>query len=251
MGTHPIFESDFDCLTEMDFSNILNGKNREELEKLSSNEDEINELVLNSEPIQHLFMEKDLILAANRRMAEDNLALKPRLEESRNALIEIHNQLASKQDQLQSKQRQLESKRSSYSPDSAAAILQASAAEAEQQSEVIADGFVRGEIDVQDFLKEFVDARSKSYDLKHKAENMVKVFQSSQNRQARPSANAPNSYPSRPGAPYGNPYVPAPSQPSAAAPYPSVPYGQPQPQQQRQAMPYPAASSAFPAYPPN
>ena len=113
-------------------------------------------------------------------MAEDNLALKPRLEESRNALIEVHNQLASKQDQLEAKQRQLQSKRSkmislefiphnflgSYSPDSAAAILQASAAEAEQNSEVIADGFVRGEIDVRDFLKEFLDARSKSYDLK-------------------------------------------------------------------------------------
>jgi len=54
------------------------------------------------------------VLAANRRMAEDNLALKPRLEESRNALIEIHNQLASKQDQLQSKQRELESKRSNF-----------------------------------------------------------------------------------------------------------------------------------------
>ena len=54
----------------------------------------------------------------------------------------------------------------SYSPDSAAAILQASAAEAEQNSEVIADGFVRGEIDVRDFLKEFLDARTKSYDLK-------------------------------------------------------------------------------------
>ena len=44
----------------MDFTSILKGKNREELEKLSSNEDEINEIVLNSEPIQHLFMEKDL-----------------------------------------------------------------------------------------------------------------------------------------------------------------------------------------------
>jgi len=63
MGTHPIFESDFDCLTEMDFSSILQGKNRDELEKLSSNEDEINEIVLNSEPIQSLFMEKDLSTA--------------------------------------------------------------------------------------------------------------------------------------------------------------------------------------------
>jgi len=236
----------------MDFSSILQGKNREELEKLSSNEDEINEVVINSEPIQHLFMEKDLILAANRRMAEDNLALKPRLEESRNALIEIHNQLASKQDQMQSKQRELESKRSSYSPDSAAAILQGSAAEAEQNSELIADGFVRGEIDVKDFLKDFLDARSKSYDLKHKAENMVKVFQSSQNRaQSQQRPNAPNPYPSRapPAAPYGNPYVPAPAQPSAAIPYPSVPYGAQQ-QPARQAMPYPPTGGAFPAYPP-
>ena len=47
----------------MDFSSILQGKNRDELEKLSSNEDEINEIVLNSEPIQSLFMEKDLSTA--------------------------------------------------------------------------------------------------------------------------------------------------------------------------------------------
>ncbi|CAG5079665.1 Oidioi.mRNA.OKI2018_I69.PAR.g9311.t1.cds [Oikopleura dioica] len=234
----------------MDFSTILKEKYREELEKLAGDEDQINEIVLNSEPIQHLFMEKDLILAANRTMAEDNLALKPRLEESRNALIEVHNQLASKQDQLEAKQRQLQSKRSSYSPDSAAAILQASAAEAEQNSEVIADGFVRGEIDVRDFLKEFLDARAKSYDLKHKAENMVKVFQSSQNRQSRPSnpSSAPSPYPNQPRAPYMNQYVPAPSQPNAAVPYPSVPYGQPQ--QQRQQMPYPTSGAGFPAYPP-
>jgi hypothetical protein len=44
----------------MEFSNILQGKNREELEKLSSNEDEINEIVLCSEPIQSLFCEKEL-----------------------------------------------------------------------------------------------------------------------------------------------------------------------------------------------
>ena len=44
----------------MDFSSILQGKSREELEKLSSNEDEINEIVLNSEPIQSLFCEKEL-----------------------------------------------------------------------------------------------------------------------------------------------------------------------------------------------
>ena len=47
-------------ILEMDFSSILKEKNREELEKLAGDEDQINEIVLNSEPIQHLFMEKDL-----------------------------------------------------------------------------------------------------------------------------------------------------------------------------------------------
>merc|ERR1712141_795373 len=33
MGTHPIFESDFDCLTDMRFTNILRGTGAQRMEK--------------------------------------------------------------------------------------------------------------------------------------------------------------------------------------------------------------------------
>lgn len=230
----------------MDFSRLLEGKSRVDLEKIRDDEDKINCLVMEAEPIQHLCMEKEIILSANRNMAEGNLQLKPRLEASRQELIDLNNKLASQQQECEAKKAMLESRRSTYSTESAIAILQAAAAEAEQESEVIADGFVREEIDIRDFLKQFLAARTKSYDLKHKSENMEKLITAGGSRRNRPAPPAPSAI-QPPGYQYAYPPPPQDVQASQFGPGGGYPN-----QQAQSTAPYPPASgSSFPAYPPS
>ena len=56
--------------------------------------------------------------------------------------------------------------------DSASAVLQASASEAENNSEDLAYSFVNGEISIDQFRKDFVQQRANAHSLKLKAEKI-------------------------------------------------------------------------------
>ena len=76
----------------------------------------------------------------------------------------------------------------SYSLDSAAAVLQAAASEADDESEDLARSFVNGDVEIQQFRKEFPDARTKAHVLRLKAEKLL-----AQAQQAATAAAAPPS----------------------------------------------------------
>ena len=78
----------------------------------------------------------------------------------------------------------------SYSLDSAAAVLQAAASEADDESEELARNFVNGEIEIQQFRKEFPDSRTKAHVLRLKAEKLLAQAQAQQ-QAAPPSYAAP------------------------------------------------------------
>jgi len=61
----------------------------------------------------------------------------------------------------------------SYTLDSASAVLQASASEAENNSEDLAYTFVNGDITIGEFRKQFIPERTNAHSLKLKAEKIA------------------------------------------------------------------------------
>lgn len=88
------------------------------------------------------------------------------------------------------------------------ALLQTAAAETEEQSEIIAQDFLTGKVDVEKFLEDFEPIRKKMHLRKFKAEKMGELLQP-----------GPNSY----GNSVSKPYLPYPSYGNAQG-VPSVPY---------------------------
>ena len=61
----------------------------------------------------------------------------------------------------------------SYTLDSASAVLQASAADADMNSEDLALSFVNGEMTIDEFKKKFVNERTDAHKLKLKSEKIL------------------------------------------------------------------------------
>ena len=71
-----------------------------------------------------------------------------------------------------------------------ATILQAAASQADDESEDLARSFVNGDIEIQQFRKEFPDSRTKAHVLKLKAEKLLAQAQQQQQQQAAPPVYA-------------------------------------------------------------
>ena len=84
----------------------------------------------------------------------------------------------------------------SYTLDSASAVLQAAAADADMSSEDLALSFVNGEMTIEEFKKKFINARTDAHKLKLKSD---KILQQATNQQSaysgtQISSGAPSSY---------------------------------------------------------
>lgn len=124
--------------------------------------------------------------------------------------------------------------------DSACAVIQAAASEAEQESEDFAAEFTNGEISIDEFLKAFLPLRHKAHSLKLQSEKLLEEINKPTGRNAQrtappaPTGYSSQSYQSANQQQYRN----APQPPTYNAIRPGNP------------TPYPPNSS-FPAYPPS
>ncbi|XP_051865123.1 vacuolar protein sorting-associated protein 37C-like, partial [Pristis pectinata] len=73
--------------------NKLRGLSREDLEEVLDNREKVDGLVMDSEEVQNLQLEREMSLATNRSLAETNLQLQPRLESGKTRLLERYAEL--------------------------------------------------------------------------------------------------------------------------------------------------------------
>jgi len=116
--------------------------------------------------MKHLYSEKEMLMASNKSLAEFNLSQEEPLRQTRVRLQEKHREVKRAQEQVRKMKGQLEENTASSSsstnvgsqnePDTMLALLQAAHAEAEEESEQIADQLVKGGGDVDDFLKTYM-----------------------------------------------------------------------------------------------
>ena len=184
--------------------------------------------------------EKDILLASNKSLAEYNLSWEPKVNSGRQKLIELYQTAAQVDKILEEKEKLLENQGGNINLDTAVVLLQSSATQAEQESEVIAEKFLDGTLDVDTFTEEFQLKRKIAHLRKVKADKMKELV-SKQKQKAnavRPAPPPPIHFQTAV-SPVSNIQCPYPVGAPGNLPYPIYPPNQPQ-----------GAGLPYPVFPP-
>jgi len=149
--------------------------------KLLLNDDvRINSLVDGSPQVSALPREKENKLAQNKLIAENNLSIEPKLNNAVERLQSIHAEALKTRKEVLELRSKLDSLSDSRSLDAISVLLQASAREAEDEGEKIAEDFQNGTLDVEDFVRNFTTKRSEANLKKLKSDNLNKILREQQ-----------------------------------------------------------------------
>jgi len=179
--------------------------------------------------------EKDVLLVSNKSLAEYNISFEPKLNVGRQKLIELHQNASQLERVVQEKETNFEEQGGEVTLDTAIALLQTAAVQAEEESETLANNFLDQNLDVETFVDEFQLVRKKAH-LRRVKTDKIKELESkkkyepvtnpmrpappvpSYSRQPASLSSIPNHQPSN--LPY--PIFP-PNQPQSSLPYPMYP----------------------------
>ncbi|XP_061841995.1 VPS37B subunit of ESCRT-I a [Nerophis lumbriciformis] len=244
-----------------------------QLNEILEDEEKLSKMVLDE--MQEVQQSKETTQVNNRTLAEDNLALQPRLELKKEQLTKIYSRLQESFEAYQLRKSTLDHKSGNTSLDILLALLQAEGAKIEEETENMADSFLDGDMTLDAFIDSYQNQRKLAHLRRVKIEKLQEIVLKGQpsrstshsqdmSAAARPSSSLlpeagndlspllqsrrkPPPPPSQP-APKLNPAPVALPQPStyyAVSPYPPIP--------PRTGQPYPSATPAYPflsQYPP-
>ena len=134
-------------------------------------------------------MERDSLIEANKSSAQQNLSREPLYRQKRQTLIDGHNQLKQLKEEIEKKKSRLSEMSRQTSLDTRLALMQTATAEAEEQSEDIANAFLNSQTTVDPFIKEFIDKR-KLYQLRRtKTEKLMECVRNETSNRLNNSSN--------------------------------------------------------------
>lgn len=157
---------------------LLQHVDKGELKDLLDNEDQLNGIISDNEEVKKIEGYRDMLMAGNRSLAEHNLSQKPKIERSKQMLIEAHQNKALIQEEFDKNRQKLEAISNQYSPDTTLALLQTSTAQAEEEAEKTADKFMDGEMNVEDFIQTFQSQKTLHHLRKIKTEKLTELLRS-------------------------------------------------------------------------
>ncbi len=103
-----------------------------------------------------LYSEKEMLMASNKSLAEYNLSQEDPLTKARCRLQEKHREVRRLAEKVRNAKRDVDDKAGHTEPDTMLALLQAAGAEADEESEAVADEFMQNQGDVDEFIKTFM-----------------------------------------------------------------------------------------------
>ncbi|XP_061659322.1 vacuolar protein sorting-associated protein 37B [Syngnathoides biaculeatus] len=130
-----------------------------ELRELLQSDDKMEQIIRLNEKFQELQVDREMMLAANRSLAEDSLAQQPRLDNGRLQLAEKYRELSNLATMCWEKQSQLGTRVQKHTLQSAQNLLQEEVERAEENSEELLDKFMEGNVSLEDFLDSFHSSR--------------------------------------------------------------------------------------------
>lgn len=130
-----------------------------ELQDLLDNSERVASMALESDEIQNIQLEREMALASNRSLAEQNLDVKPRLQREKERLVTKYNELEEVRERYKKHCALRDGIMGLVSPEGLLTRLQAEGANTEAESETLADEFLEGSLSLDPFLERFHSLR--------------------------------------------------------------------------------------------
>ncbi|KAM3853205.1 vacuolar protein sorting-associated protein 37C isoform 2-T4 [Vipera latastei] len=155
-------------------------KTVDELKELQENLEEIERLALESNEVQDIQLQREMALATNRSLAEQNLKFQEPLEMGRANLSDGYQELQKLIERCQEQKSKLEQFSAAAKPDTLLNLLKVEGLKIEEESEMMAEKFLEGEVPLETFLEQFSTMRKLSHLRRVKVEKLQEVLQISQ-----------------------------------------------------------------------
>ncbi|EFA04908.1 vacuolar protein sorting-associated protein 37C [Tribolium castaneum] len=200
----------------------LKSLSNDELDKIMNDEEKIENILssLDQSYLKEIETQKERLLESNRALAEENLSREPELVEGREKLQELSEQAEQLSKSVEEKVKQIKNKSGDLSLETSLALLQTAASEMEEKSDKLVKSFLENEIDLENFLDEFLTKRRQVHLRLIKAEQLSKII-------SRGPMGGTSNYVNAPAIPINSNYFPG--VPSQNVPYPTGPIGMPMP----------------------
>lgn len=147
-----------------------------ELQDLLDNSERVESMALESDEIQNIQLEREMALAANRSLAEQNLDMKPRLETERSRLVEKYTELEAVREKYKQHCVLRDSIMGQVSPEALLSRLQIEGDNTEEESETLANEFLEGSITLDSFLERFLSLRSLTHTRRIRIEKLQEIL---------------------------------------------------------------------------
>ncbi|KAL6466006.1 hypothetical protein MHYP_G00261390 [Metynnis hypsauchen] len=157
------------------FGNALSGFSIAQLSELLEDDEKLNKIVEDAEEVKEVQQSKDMILASNRSLAEQNLSLQPRLDHQKNELTKSYCRLQEQFEAYQLRKSTLDHKSGSSSLDTLLALLQAEGAKIEEETENMAESFLDGDVSLDTFIDEYQSKRKLAHLRRVKIEKLQEI----------------------------------------------------------------------------
>ncbi|XP_007574692.1 vacuolar protein sorting-associated protein 37C [Poecilia formosa] len=147
-----------------------------ELQELLDNPERVESMAQESDEIQNIQLEREMALAANRSLAEQNLDMKPRLESLKEALVARYSQLEAVRETYRQHCSQRDGMVGQVSPEAFFSRLQTESEKTESESEALADDFLEGSLSLDSFFERFLLLRSLAHKRRVQIEKLQEIL---------------------------------------------------------------------------
>ncbi|KAI7811039.1 vacuolar protein sorting-associated protein 37C [Triplophysa rosa] len=154
----------------------LQDLSQSELQDLLDNSERVESMALESDEIQNIQLEREMALAANRSLAEQNLDMKPRLEKERAQLVDKYTELEEVRERYKQHCVLRDCIMGQVSPEGLMTRLQTEGANTEADSETLADEFLEGSISLDSFLERFLSLRCLAHTRRVRIEKLQEIL---------------------------------------------------------------------------
>ncbi|KAM4616680.1 VPS37B subunit of ESCRT-I a [Polymixia lowei] len=174
------------------FSSKFSAYTMTQLNELLEDDEKLTKIVQEMEEMQEVQQSKEMTLASNRNLAEQNLALQPRLDHKKDQLTKHYSCLQESFEAYQLRKSTLDHKSGNTSLDILLALLQAEGAKIEEETENMADSFLDGDVTLDTFIDAYRSKRKLAHLRRVKIEKLQDMVLTGQRL---PHAAPPSSFP--------------------------------------------------------
>ncbi|XP_029961070.1 VPS37B subunit of ESCRT-I a [Salarias fasciatus] len=157
------------------FSDKFSAYTMAQLHEIIEDDEKLTKMVQEMDEMQEVQQSKERTLANNRTLAEENLALQPRLEHKKEQLTKHYGRLQESFEAYQLRKSTLDHKSGNTSLDILLALLQAEGAKIEEETENMADSFLDGDVTLDSFIDSYQSKRKLAHLRRVKIEKLQEM----------------------------------------------------------------------------